>query len=170
MSASVLLDTSFLITLVNAERPHHDVAVQYYRHMLQNNVTMCFSAIVASEFGIKQAITDLPLGNFRPLNFNVPHGQKAALVWNLLGSRDTGDLRPVVRDDVKLIAQASHEAIAFILTEDESTLYKYCERLRSAGHIQTRAIKLTDGFDANALNEDGQTGIVFPEVPPESMA
>jgi hypothetical protein len=95
MSASVLLDTSFLITLVNAERPHHDVAVRYYRHMLQNNVTMCFSAIVASEFGIKQTITDLPLGNFRPLNFNVPHGQKAALVWNLLGSRDTW--RPTAR-------------------------------------------------------------------------
>jgi len=31
-----------------------------------------------------------------------------------------------VRDDVKLIAQASHEAIAFILTEDNSTLYRYC--------------------------------------------
>lgn len=168
MSASALLDTSFLITLVNAHRPHHAVAVQYYRHMLQSNVTMCFSAIVASEFGIKQDITDLPLGNFRPLNFNIPHGQQAAFIWNQLGSRDAGDARHIVRDDVKLIAQASHEAIAFILTEDGNTLYKYCERLREAGHIQTRAIKLMDGFDANALNEDGQTGIVFPEMPPES--
>jgi hypothetical protein len=71
---------------------------------------------------------------------------------------------------VKLIAQASHEAIAFILTEDESTLYKYCERLRNAGHIQTRAITLAGGFNANALNEDGQTGIVFPDAPSEPMA
>ncbi|BFI94872.1 MAG: hypothetical protein RSP_03820 [Rhodanobacter sp.] len=168
MSISVLLDTSFLITLVNANRPHHAVAMQYYRHMLQNDVTMYFSAIVASEFGIKQHITELPLGNFRPLNFNIPHGQKAAFIWNQLGRRDPGDLRHAVRDDVKLIAQADHEAIAFILTEDESTLYKYCERLRNAGHIQTRAIKLADGFNAYALNEDGQASIAFPELPPES--
>jgi PIN domain nuclease of toxin-antitoxin system len=168
MSASVLLDTSFLITLTNASRPHHAVAVQYYRYMLQNNVTMWFSAIVASEFGIKQNLTDLPLGNFRPLNFNVPHGQKAALIWNQLGTRDSGDSRHVVRDDVKLIAQASHEAIALILTEDGNTLHKYCERLREVGHIQTRAIKLVDGFDASAISEDGQTGIDFPELPPES--
>lgn len=65
MSASVLLDTGFLISLVNAKRAHHTAAQQYYRHMLQNNIPMYFSAIVAAEFGIKQPITDLPLNNFR---------------------------------------------------------------------------------------------------------
>ncbi|MDR1967487.1 MAG: PIN domain-containing protein [Burkholderiaceae bacterium] len=168
MRASVLLDTSFLISLVNAKRPHHLAAARYYQHMLQNNVPMYFSAIVASEFGIKQDITDLPLGNFRPLNFNVPHGQKAAHIWNQLGSRDPGDSRSVARDDVKLIAQASHEAIGVILTEDENTLHKYCERLRKAGHIQTRAIKLASGFDANVIRENGQAEIVFPNAAPES--
>jgi len=39
---------------------------------------MYFSAVIASEFGIKQSIADLPLGNFRALNFNIPHGQRAA--------------------------------------------------------------------------------------------
>jgi len=168
MSAAVLLDTSFLISLVNVRRPHHQIAVQYYRHMLQNDVPMVFSAIVASEFAIKQNITDLPLGNFRPLNFNVPHGQKAAQLWNQLGARDAGDSRAVARDDVKLIAQTSHEAIGFILTEDANTLHKYCERLRKAGHIQTRAIKLADGFDANAIREDGQAEIVFSDAAPEA--
>jgi hypothetical protein len=170
MSTSVLLDTSFLISLASDKRPHHPAAVEYYRHMLQNNVPMYFSAIVALEFGIKQDITDLPLGNFRPLNFNIPHGQKAAYLWNRLGSRDVGDPRPVVRDDVKLIAQACHEDIGFILTEDENTLHKYCERLRSAGDTQTRAIKLADGFDASALREDGQVEIVFSDAQPESDA
>jgi hypothetical protein len=156
MSASVLLDTSFLISLVNANRSNHQTAVQYYRYMLQNSIPMYFSAIVATEFGIKQAIADLPLNNFRPIHFNVPHGQEAANLWNSLGQRDAGDARAVVRDDVKLMAQASHERIGFILTEDASTLHKYCERLRAKGHIQTRAIKLEDGFNANALREDGQ--------------
>lgn len=159
MSASALLDTGFLITLVNAQRAHHAAARQYYRHMLQHNVPMYFSAIVAAEFGIKQPLADLPLNHFRVLNFNVPHGQKAADLWNVLGPRDADDSRQVVRDDVKLIAQASHEDIGFILTEDASTLYKYCERLRQSHHTQTRALKLEDGFDPNALREDGQQGL-----------
>jgi hypothetical protein len=159
MSVSTLLDTGFLISLVDGRRPHHATAVQYYRHMLQNDVPMYFSAIVAAEFGIKQPITDLPLNNFRILNFNIPHAQKAAGLWNALGSRDTNDARQVVREDVKLIAQATHESIALILTEDANTLFKYCERLRQSAHSQTRAVKLADGFDANALREDGQQGL-----------
>jgi hypothetical protein len=156
MTASALLDTSFLITLFNETRAHHATAVQYYRHLLQHNMPMHFSAIVAAEFGIKQPITDLPLGNFRILNFNVPHGQKSAALWSALGQRDEGDSRAVIRDDVKLIAQASHEGIGFLLTDDASTLHKYCERLRAAGVIQTRALALKDGFNANLLREDGQ--------------
>lgn len=156
MSSSALLDTSFLITLVNAGRPHHEVAKRYYRHMLQNGIPMYFSAVVAAEFGIKQPISDLPLGNFRILNFNVSHGQKAADLWNVLGKRDGGDARAVVRDDVKLLAQASQEEICVILTEDENTLYKYCERLRQTTAMRSRALKLADGFDASNLNEDGQ--------------
>lgn len=156
MSVSVLLDTSFLISLVSENRPHHTTAMQYYRHLLTNNVPMYFSAIVAAEFGIKQPITDLPLNNFRALDFNVPHGQKAANLWTALGQRDDGDHRAVVRDDVKLLAQTSHEGIDFILTEDASTLHRYCERLRSSGHLQTRAITLKNGFDASALRADGQ--------------
>lgn len=128
----------------------------YYRHLLKNDVPMYFSAVVAAEFGIRQPITELPLNHFRLLDFNVAHGQIAANFWNALGQRDEGDARAVVRDDVKLLAQASHEGIGVILTEDASTLHKYCERLRSSGHLQTRAITLKNGFDASALSDDGQ--------------
>lgn len=123
---------------------------------MSSEIAMRLSAIVAAEFGIKQSVTDLPLGNFRPLDFNLAHGQQAALLWNALGQRDMDDARAVVRDDVKLIAQASREGIDFVLTEDASTLHKYCERLRAAGPIKTRAIVLADGFDPSALRGDGQ--------------
>ncbi len=156
MSVSVLLDTSFLISLVNERRAHHAVAADYYRYLLTHDLPMYFSAIVAAEFGIRQAITELPLGYFRLLEFNIAHGQKAANLWNALGPRNEGDMRSVVRDDMKLLAQASHEGIPFILTEDASTLHKHCERLRAAGRVQTRAIMLKDGFDPAALRADGQ--------------
>lgn len=159
MTAAVLLDTGFLISLVNKTRPNHTFAAQYYRLMLEQQSPMYFSAIVAAEFAIKQAITDLPLKNFRCIPFNIPHSNESARLWNALGRHDEGDNRAVVRDDVKLIAQAAHEAIPLIMTEDASTLYKYCERLRSTGTLRTRAIKLVDGFDSSALRADGQRGL-----------
>ncbi|MGZ5077729.1 MAG: type II toxin-antitoxin system VapC family toxin, partial [Methylobacter sp.] len=129
MIPPVLLDTSFLISLVDLNRPNHNVAAQYYRWLLQQQSPLYFSAIVAAELAIKQPITDFPLKNFRQIPFNIPHAIEAARIWNLLGRHDSGDNRSVVRDDVKLIAQALHEGIPFILTEDASTFYKYCERL-----------------------------------------
>lgn len=156
MSAGVLLDTSFLITLVNAQRPHHAIARSYYLHLLNSNVPMRLSSIVASEFAIKQPLADLPLSNFRPLDFNLIHAHEAARLWNAIGQREAGDARAVIRDDVKLLAQASRERIAFLLTEDASTLHKYCERLRAAGLISTRTILLAHGFDGSAVREDGQ--------------
>lgn len=156
MSVSVLLDTSYLISLVNANRPHHDIAAQYYRHLVKYDMPMYFSAIVAAEFGIRQPVTELPLDHFRILDFNVMHGQLAADLWNAITPRDEEDARAVVRDDVKLLAQASDEDIDFILNEDAATLHKYCERLHLSGIIRTRSIVLKDGFDAGALSEDGQ--------------
>jgi hypothetical protein len=159
MTVSVLLDTSFLITLVDQKRPNHEAAGKYYQLMLEQQVPMYFSAIVAAEFGIKQPITDLPLKNFRPIPFNIPHGKEAARLWNLLGPRDSNTPRHVARDDVKLIAQAFHESIPFILTEDASTLHKYCERLQVADKRQIRAVTLAEGFDPSAFSEDGQRGL-----------
>lgn len=163
MTAAVLLDTGFLISLVDKTRPNHAVAAQYYRLMLEQQSPMYFSAIVAAEFAIKQAITDLPLKNFRCIPFNIPHSNESARLWNALGRHDDGDSRTVVRDDVKLLAQAVHESIPFIMTEDASTLFKYCERLWTAGVSNVRAIKLVDGFDSCTLRADGQRGLALDE-------
>lgn len=161
MRVSVLLDTSFIISLVDSSRTNHSIATLYYRLLLEQQVPMYFSAIVAAEIAIKQPITDLPLKNFRTIPFNIPHAIESARLWNLLGTRDDGDSRAVVRDDVKLMAQAAHEAIPFILTEDASTLFKYCERLRNSGNLSVRAVKLVDGFDSSALRLDGQKSFDF---------
>jgi PIN domain nuclease of toxin-antitoxin system len=69
MTASVLLDTSFLISLVDRNRVHHTIAAQYYKLLLEQQSPIYFSAIVAAEISIKQPITDLPLKNFRSIPF-----------------------------------------------------------------------------------------------------
>ncbi|MDD5407138.1 MAG: PIN domain-containing protein [Sulfurovaceae bacterium] len=159
MKGPVLLDTSFLISLVDQKRPHHDIAAQYYKFLIEQQIPLYFSVIVAVEIAIKQPITDFPLKNFRIIPFNIPHSIEAARIWNLLGGHDAGDNRAVVRDDVKIIAQALREDIPFILTEDASTFYKYCERLRTSHNLNIRAIKLVDGFEFSALRLDGQKEI-----------
>jgi predicted nucleic acid-binding protein len=159
MKGPVLLDTSFLISLVDQNRKNHNVAAQYYKFLIEQQIPLYFSVIVAAEIAIKQPITDFPLKNFRILPFNITHSIEAARIWNLLGGHDTGDNRAVVRDDVKIIAQALLDNIPFILTEDVSTFYKYCERLRTLHSLNVRAIKLVDGFDFSALRLDGQKNI-----------
>jgi predicted nucleic acid-binding protein len=159
MNPSVLLDTSFLISLNNDNRPNHGVAHQYYQHLLEHNIPIYFSVIVAAEFAIKESITDLPLRNFRILPFNLPDATEAARIWNLLGGHKSGDNRAVVRDDVKIIAQALRGNIPFVLTEDTKTFYRDCELLRISHNLDIRAITLACGFDASTLRLDGQKNI-----------
>lgn len=159
MKPSVLLDTSFLISLVDNNRDNHQIAKSYYKHILEQKFPIYFSTIVASEFSIKQPVTDLDLKNFRFLPFNITHAIKSAEIRNLLKERDTGDNRDVVKDDMKIIAQALCENIPFVLTEDKGTFYKYCDRLRNSHSLEIRAIKLADGFVPASLRLDGQTDI-----------
>lgn len=156
--SSILVDTSFLITLADPTRRHHETAKTYLRESLKANVPLYLSAIVASEFQVKQSVTDLPLRNFIILPFNIDHAMTAGLLMRSI-SRDPGDERNSVKDDVKLIAQAVCASITHVLTEDEKTLAKYIKRLADAGQCSLRAILLVRGFDAAWLNE-GQSSFL----------
>ena len=116
-----LLDTSFLITLVNPDRDHHETAKSYYREALQRAVPMYLSTIVATEFHVGQPLNTLPLHQFIVLPFNFDHAVIAANLYSVLMQtvRDWDGQRGAVNDDVKLIAQAECSAIPFLLTADE---------------------------------------------------
>lgn len=148
---SALLDTSFLITLANPERPHHSAAQQYFRECVQRQIPMYLSAIVISEFQVKQAVNDLPLRNFVVLPFNVDHAMSCGLLMRKL-NRDAGDDRVRVKDDFKLMAQCECEGITHLLSEDAGTLAKYLQRVHEEGMPATRAVLLKDGFDAAWFN------------------
>lgn len=149
--SALLLDTSYLISLANPQRPHHSVARQYLIESLARGVPLYLSAIVISEFQVKQAINDLPMRNFVVLPFNIDHAMMAGILMRDL-QRDIGDDRVAVKDDIKLIAQAVCESVTHVLTEDKSTLAKYLDRLRGQGKCNVRPIVLADGFDVAWLN------------------
>ena len=118
-----LVDTSYLISLADPSRQHHEAAVSHLREALRRKVPVYLSAIVASEFQVKQAVTDLPLRNFVVLPFNFDHAMMAGLLMRGL-QRDSGDGRAIVKEDIKLIAQSTCESLTHILTEDAQTLVK----------------------------------------------
>ena len=169
MTTGVLCDTSFLITLSDPNRQHHAAAKQYYRHCLDvGRIPLFLSTLVAAEYGIGQPITDLKLDDFRVLPFTLPHAIKAA-EFNFKRLRDPGDGREVVKEDVKILAQATVENISHLLTEDARTLFKYTEQLCLAGKTRVRSIKLVDGFDVSWFG-DGQKQMSFvPGGPPLSL-
>ena len=155
---SVLLDTSFLISLSDPTRAHHGVALAYYREWVRRQVPMYLSTIVISEFQVKQAINDLPLRNFVVLPFNVDHAMRCGLIIRQM-ARDPEDDRVRVKDDFKLLAQCDCEAISHLISEDASTLGKYLDRARDSGLVSARIVLLKDGFDT-AWFENGQTRLV----------
>ena len=155
---SVLLDTSFLISLSDPTRAHHGIALAYYREWVRRQVPMYLSTIVISEFQVKQAINDLPLRNFVVLPFNVDHAMRCGLIVRQM-ARDPEDDRVRVKDDFKLLAQCDCETISHLISEDASTLGKYLDRARDSGLASAKVVLLKDGFDA-AWFENGQTRLV----------
>jgi predicted nucleic acid-binding protein len=154
---SVLVDTSFLITFADPNRPFHEVALHYFRECVRRRVPMYLSTIAISEFEVKQRITDLPLRNFHILPFNIEHAIQCGARFAST-ARDAGDNRSVFKDDMKLIGQCDVEDITHILTEDESTLVKYLRRVHPGVFKPTQAVLLSDGFDT-AWFDGGQKGL-----------
>lgn len=156
---SVLIDTSFLITLFDDSRSNHSVAKQYYQYFINNQIDMCISAIVASEYEQKDSIDDIiNTGNFIILPFNYDDGKVAgSFAASLNGGDRGGASRDAVKDDVKLLAQASNNELTFVATDDASTLANYCRRLNDLNLLSTSVITL-ESFDISLFN-GGQTGL-----------
>ena len=152
MRPSAFLDSSFLISFVDRERKHHFVAMEYFHFLVRQRIPIFLSTIVAAEFGLGQPITDLPLNYFQILPFNLVHAMKAA-DFDFKKTRFPGDRREIVKEDMKILAQACVEKITHLLTEDAQTLSRYGERLFAEGRLSTRTIKLIDGFLPSRFSE-----------------
>ena len=140
-NVSVLVDLSFLAAFVDAGRPHHGAAMAFYRYCVAQRVPLFLSTVVAEQFARRQPVMDLPLATMRVLPYNLPHAVKAAELSGPLPGPE------LPADDLRLLAQAAVENIAFVASEHGRGLQRACARLRQAGLSRVEAIALADGFD-----------------------
>lgn len=155
----VSLDTSFLISFADPDRPNHPVAVDYFRHCLSKRIPMWISTVAAGEFEVGQPVSDLPLQNFRVQPYNLPHAIRAASLFKSLREENPSapeDKRPIIINDLKLVAQAEEDQIPVILTEDANTLSRMVNRLRERGFVSVRVLLLSDGFAPGRLDDPAQ--------------
>ena len=160
MSAGVVLDTSFLITLADPVRDHHQTAKSYWKHFLEQGITVFLPTIVVSEFCRKQEIPPEIRQSCVPLPFNWDDAIKASEMDITLFDRQ-GESRAALKDDVKIISQGIVNDAQWLITDDSSSFYRYASNLQQAGKSQCKPIKLDDGFDLSFFEPDGQRSLDF---------
>jgi hypothetical protein len=161
----VSLDTSFLISFADPARRNHTVAVEYFRHFLARQIPMWISVIAAGEFEVGEPISDLPLQNFRIQPYNLPHAIRAAALFR--ADREANpptpeDRRPIIINDLKILAQADEDQIPVILTEDANTLSRLATRLRQRNATTVRVLLLAEGFTPGRLENPAQGEFPMP--------
>ena len=119
---AVLLDTSFFIRFLNDSDPLFLNADGYFRHFLQQEITMMVSTISIAEYCVGGDIHELPLKNLQIVPFNLDHakrtGELARTVFLSKGKLKLTE-RNIIPNDTKLFAQADCEkAIEFYLSSD----------------------------------------------------
>ena len=108
----VLLDTSFILRLLNSQDSIHEKALDYFNFFIRNENPMYFSTISIAEYTVGGAFEDLPLELLRIVPFNIDHAKEAGkLARTCLEARRSGyielDKRVIIPNDCKLFAQGS---------------------------------------------------------------
>jgi predicted nucleic acid-binding protein len=156
--ASVMLDTSFCIRLMDANDPLHTHALEYFRFFLQEKVTIHLSTIVAAEYAVGDDPQNLPLNNLQIETFDFRDAETAGLFHKeLMGNKTNiaGYNRRIIANDVKILAQIKNREIDAIISKDVESVTKYINPLINSNLLALRFIDLN-----NRLNEE--LGELFP--------
>ena len=77
MAQAVLLDSGFLIRLMNPEEPLHPVAIRWFRNFIEQGVVCKVSTITLAEYGVKDDLTHLPMQYLHVLPFHYSYAERA---------------------------------------------------------------------------------------------
>lgn len=129
MNSKVMLDTSFLIRLMNHTDSLHKNAKDYYKYFLEKDYELVVSTIAIGEYSVGDSYSNLPLKNLQILPYNLDHavktGELAKFVFNNKGSLSLLN-RNIIPNDTKLFAQTDLESdIKYYISSDSESKKVY---------------------------------------------
>ena len=136
MAKAVLLDSGFLIRLMNPAESLHPVAMRFFREFIEQGVQCKVSTIALAEYGVKDELAHLPMQYLQVVPFHYNHAERAAQMMRtiLRAKQERGAViqpRAVIPNDTKMFAQASCEADieSFVSADSEARkVYDLIER------------------------------------------
>lgn len=119
----VLLDTSFLIRLLDENSNLHQNALDYYRFFLENGYELYVSTISVAEYCVKGHIEHLPWDVLHVIPFNLDHaklaGVYAAIIYE---AREKGvyvtEDRLIIPNDTMIFSQVELSELDYFATSD----------------------------------------------------
>ena len=127
MAKSVLLDSGFLIRLMNPDEPLHQVALNLFKKYIVSGIVCKVSTIALAEYGVKGDLRFLPTNYLQYVPFMYAHAQTASVFMRKIiqVKQERGAVimpRVIIPNDTKMFAQASAEpdVIAFVSADAES--------------------------------------------------
>ena len=138
MAKTVLLDSGFLIRLMNPNEPLHRVALDLFKDYVSSGVTCMVSTVALAEYGVKGDLRYLPTKYLQFLPFQYHHAEVAAMFMRRIiqVKQERGaEIKPrVIRpNDTKMFAQASAETDIFAFVSADAEAKKVYELLEDPG-------------------------------------
>ena len=134
MAKAVLLDSGFLIRLMNTVDPLHQVALNLFKHYVTNGITCKVSTIALAEYGVKGDLRYLPTKYLQYVPFVYSHAEAASVFMRtiLKAKEERGAIispRVIIPNDTKMFAQASVEPDVFAFVSADSEAKKVYDLL-----------------------------------------
>lgn len=138
MAQAVLLDSGFLIRLMNPKEPLHPVAMPWFRNFIEQGVVCKVSTIALAEYGVKDDLTHLPMQYLQVLPFHYSHAERAAQFMRTIirVKKERGAViqpRVIIPDDTKIFGQAGSEVDICSFVSADSEAKKIYDLLEQPG-------------------------------------
>ena len=138
MGKAVLLDSSFLIRLMDENDSLHLVTYNLFRKFVKSGVSCKVSTIALAEYGVKGNIRFLPTRYLQFVPFSFDHAGRASEFMRRIiqVKRERGALiqpRVIIPNDTKMFAQASVEPDIYAFVSADAEAKKIYSLLDSPG-------------------------------------
>lgn len=154
-----MLDTTFLVHLLNKRSPLHNNAMGYFNYLISQGFMPVVSTIAVAEYCTIGDIKHLPLQNLLVCPFNINHATMAAkLLKTANRSKAKRAIKnfKIVPNEVKMLAQAQCEEVQYFATADAS-VKEIHQRFRKQRKVSFQLL------DINTSHSSAFGVIVFPD-------